>query len=212
MNRKNSINLFNFFLLEISAIHPPLISLEKILLPVFHIKSGVGGKILKYLFDESVAAYDYVKSLFGRNFIPSRVQGKQINQLLKDTEFEVKLTENGKVLWTQFYKVVFGFLGRNRDSKYKQNIKKLIQLMSRFGIGMSPKIHLLKDHLDKFPENCSDFSDEAGERFHQDIKESLRRTRHQPAKALLIDYCWRLTRERETNRPGRKPISKLFFD
>ena len=35
---------------------------------------------------------------------------------------------------------------------------------------MSIKVHCLHSHLDRFPENLGDFSEEQGERFHQDIK------------------------------------------
>ncbi len=35
---------------------------------------------------------------------------------------------------------------------------------------MSIKVYFLLGHLDKFPDNCGDFSDEQGELFHQDIK------------------------------------------
>ena len=35
---------------------------------------------------------------------------------------------------------------------------------------MSIKVHFLHSHLDRFPENLSDFSKEQGERFYQDIK------------------------------------------
>ena len=34
---------------------------------------------------------------------------------------------------------------------------------------MSLKIHFLHSHLDFFPDNLGDVSDEQGERFHQDI-------------------------------------------
>ena len=34
---------------------------------------------------------------------------------------------------------------------------------------MSVKIHFLESHLDFFPENLCEVSDEHGERFHQDI-------------------------------------------
>ena len=36
---------------------------------------------------------------------------------------------------------------------------------------MSIKFHFLFSHLDTFPDNMGDVSDEQGERFHQDIKE-----------------------------------------
>jgi len=37
------------------------------------------------------------------------------------------------------------------------------------GCNMSLKIHSLESHLNVFPENLSEVSDEHGERFHQDI-------------------------------------------
>ena len=40
---------------------------------------------------------------------------------------------------------------------------------------MSIRMHYLHSHLDRFPENCGDVSDEQGERFHQDIKGMERR-------------------------------------
>jgi len=36
---------------------------------------------------------------------------------------------------------------------------------------MSIKLHFLYSHLERFPENLGDLSDEQGERFHQDIRE-----------------------------------------
>ncbi|CAH1114358.1 unnamed protein product [Psylliodes chrysocephalus] len=38
------------------------------------------------------------------------------------------------------------------------------------GINMSLKINFLHSHLDFFPENLGEVSDEHGERFHQDLK------------------------------------------
>ena len=35
---------------------------------------------------------------------------------------------------------------------------------------MNIKVYFLHSHLDKFPDNCSNMSDEQGERFNQDIK------------------------------------------
>ena len=35
---------------------------------------------------------------------------------------------------------------------------------------MSIKVYFLRSHLDEFPDNCSDASDEQKEWFHQDIK------------------------------------------
>jgi len=38
------------------------------------------------------------------------------------------------------------------------------------GNNMSIKLHYLKSHSDKFPDNLGDVSAEQGERFHQDFK------------------------------------------
>ena len=35
---------------------------------------------------------------------------------------------------------------------------------------MSIEVNFLHSHFDRFPENLGDFSEEQGERFHQDIK------------------------------------------
>ena len=35
---------------------------------------------------------------------------------------------------------------------------------------MSIKLYYLHSHLDRFPENLGDYSEEQGERFHQDIR------------------------------------------
>ena len=35
---------------------------------------------------------------------------------------------------------------------------------------MSIKVHFLFSHLERFPDNLGDYSEEQGERFHQDIK------------------------------------------
>ena len=35
---------------------------------------------------------------------------------------------------------------------------------------MSIKLHYLDSHLDTFPDNLGDVSEEQGEKFHQDIK------------------------------------------
>lgn len=185
--------------------------MKKILPPVLHIKSGIGGKILAWEFKNNPGAISHAKAKYGTNFEPNRIQGKQVNLLLKDDEFTNILTPNGKNVWLAFGKVVTGFLGRKRHPSFQLFVKRLIKLLSENDIKMTLKIHFLRDHLDKFPDSCSDYSDEAGERIHKDVKDSIRRTRHQAPKHFIIDYCWRLFRDNVTNRPIRKPCSKRFF-
>ena len=40
---------------------------------------------------------------------------------------------------------------------------------------MSLKIHFLDSHLDSFPENLGDYSEEQAERFHQDFAKMEKR-------------------------------------
>jgi len=63
---------------------------------------------------------------------------------------------------------------------------------------MSPKTHFLHPHLDFFPENCGEVSDEQGERFHQDISSIEKRYQGNWNCAMLADYCWTLARDTPT--------------
>ena len=64
---------------------------------------------------------------------------------------------------------------------------------------MSLKINSLHSHLDFFPENFGDESDEHGERFQQQMK--VMETRYQGFRneAMMGDYCWFLVRETKCN-------------
>ena len=53
----------------------------------------------------------------------------------------------------------------------------------------------MHSHLDWFPENLGDVSEEQGERFHQDIKETEWRYQGKWSTAMLADYYWSLRRD-----------------
>ena len=74
-----------------------------------------------------------------------------------------------KRTWCSFVDVVKN-LGNNRAVNYKELIEKMLKCYYEMGANMSIKVHFLDSHLDKFPDNYGDFSDEQGERFHQDLK------------------------------------------
>ena len=54
------------------------------------------------------------------------------------------------------------------------------------------KLHFLHTHLDYFPENLGDFSEEQGERFHQDISEMEKRYQGRWVVNMKADFCWTL--------------------
>ena len=60
------------------------------------------------------------------------------------------------------------FLGNHHVDNYKE-IEAMIQNYRALGSRMSLKLHFFQAHLDFFPDNLGDISDEHGERFHQEI-------------------------------------------
>jgi len=71
-------------------------------------------------------------------------------------------------------------------------VAKLLSTLQDMGANMSIKVHFLFSHLDRFPENLGDLSDEQGERFHQDISEMEVRYQGRRGAAMLADYCCQL--------------------
>lgn len=79
---------------------------------------------------------------------------------------------------------------------------------------MCHKVHFSDCHLVNFLENLEDYSDEQGERFHQDIKEMERRYQGRSNTNMMADFCWMLKREGvDSGKNGRqKPLHRSFED
>lgn len=78
------------------------------------------------------------------------------------------------------------------------------------GVKMSLKIHFLYSHLDFFPENLGQVSDEHGERFHQDLKFFEQNYQGYWDQAMLGDYCWSIIRDTDTNKYKKKAKARHF--
>ncbi|GBM35498.1 hypothetical protein AVEN_257196-1 [Araneus ventricosus] len=52
------------------------------------------------------------------------------------------------------------------------------------------KVHFLHSHIDCFPENLGDYSEEQGERFHQDVRDIERRYQGRWDVNMLANYSW----------------------
>jgi hypothetical protein len=76
---------------------------------------------------------------------------------------------------------------------------------------MPLKVHVLHSHLDFFPENLSDVSDEKGERFNQDIKAMEHCYQGFWNDFVLADYCWMLYRDASDIVYHRKRNSSHFL-
>ncbi|GBN47243.1 hypothetical protein AVEN_185521-1, partial [Araneus ventricosus] len=75
---------------------------------------------------------------------------------------------------------------------------------------MSLKVHLLDSHLDYFPENLGEVSEEQDEIFHQDIKEMERRYQGKWNVSMIADYCRMLERDNPCKFHKRKSDKRTF--
>ena len=121
-------------------------------------------------------------------------------------EFPKKLTSKEKAAWNSFVAVVRGFLGNHKAENYVELVETLVKNYGTMGCRMSLKVHILDAHLDKFKENMGAYSEEQGERFHQDILDFERRYQGQYNENMMGDYIWGLIRESDLqyNRKSRK--------
>ena len=86
-----------------------------------------------------------------------------------------------------------------------------MQSFKALGAHMSVKMHFLRSHLDYFPDNCGDYSEEQGERFHQDIRTMEERYQGRWNINVLTDYCWCLKRDLTGEKHKKKSLKKSFF-
>ena len=121
--------------------------------------------------------------------------GPQICELLRDDTFDHLLHGKERKIWKAFQSVATEFFGNYKADNYKQLVANLLMSYKALGCNMSLKIHFLHSHLDFFPLNCRDVSDEHGERFHQDIAAMERRYQRKWNPAMLADYCWNVVRD-----------------
>ena len=96
--------------------------------------------------------------------------GTQIKKLIKCKNFSSLVTEVEKRACNAFVAVVKGFLGNAKAANYKDLVETLLNSFHALGCNMSIKVHFLKIHVNEFPANLGDMSDEHCEHFHQDIK------------------------------------------
>ena len=106
---------------------------------------------------------------------------------MKTTEVKNVMTTVEKEALISFKQIIQGFLGNSKASNYKELVENMLEKYHNLGCNMSIKMHYL--HLDRFPENCGDVSDEQGEQFHQGMKGMERRYQGKCSSSMLADYC-----------------------
>lgn len=193
--------------------HKSLVDVKKILLPPLHIKLGLMKQFVKAL-DKESECFKYIQSQFP-NLTTAKTEGgifvgPDIRKLMRDENFTKTMTTNEKNAWVSFKSVVENFLGNNRDPKFKSIVSTMLSNFKKLGCLMSLKLHFLFSHLDYFPENVGAFSEEMGERFHQDFKQAERHYQGRWDERMMADYCWRLKRNANPSIHKRKSLKRSF--
>jgi len=186
----------------------PLVDQTKILMPPLHIKLGLMKKFVTAL-DPNSTAFQYIRNLFPKlsqaKVAAGVFVGPQIRKVFVSSEFRNLLNANETAAWDSFRATVEHFLGKRRAVNYKDLVDDLIKNFQAIGCTMSLKVHMLHAHLDSFKENLGKFSEEQGERFHQEIMELEERYRGKKVdENMLGDYMWNINHESEASHKRKR--------
>ena len=181
-----------FVLGEKNIKNVPLVNREKVLLPPLHIKLGLMKQFIKAL-DKEGECFKYLCTKFPRltyeKIKASIFDGPQIRQLLKDLAFISTKKKEELNAWKAFSDVVKNIPRSIKSPDFCKLFESLLQAFHDFRCNMRVKVHFLHSHLDYFPENFGAFSEEQGERFHQDIKVMEKRYLGKWNVSVVADYC-----------------------
>lgn len=187
---------------------------DKIIFPPLHIKLGLMKQFVKALNKEG-NCFKYIcrqfPGLSNEKLKAGIFDGPQIRMLMKDTNFISHMDRKERNAWESFKEVVKNFLGNHKAPNYKELVKTMLTAFSRLGANMSIKVHFLFSHLDRFPDNLGDYSEEQGERFHQDIKAMEERYQGRWDEHMMADYCWNLMRDCPKVSHKRKSYKRQFL-
>ena len=197
-----------------NIINEPLVDRKKMILPPLHLKLGFLKQFVKALdFEGDCFLYtcNKFKGLSKEKLQAGVFDGPQIRKLIKDKEFTTSMDEKEKKAWNSFVAVCQNFLGNKKSENYKELIDLMLSHFCELGCYMSIKIHYINSHLDVFPENLGDMSDEQGERFHQDIRVMEERYQGVWDVAMCSDYSWSLKRDCPQKKHSKKSTKRSFL-
>ena len=129
---------------------------------------------------------------------------------MQDKQFDEDMNETERNAWLFFKRICKDFLGNHKAANYQDVVQDLLTLYKAMGCNMSQKIHFLESHLDFFPENLGEVSDEHGERFHPDILAMEKQYQGKWTSSMLADYCWTLKRDVPEADYRRKSYASTF--
>lgn len=191
----------NFVPGERNIQNSSLVDPMNVLLPPMHIKLGLMKNFVKSL-DKEGHGFSYLRKIFSKMSDAKLKEGvfvgPQIRKVFKDQNFENSLNTIELKAWTSFKKVAQNFLGNIKAKNYRVLVSNLLNSYEKQGVNMSLKIHMLHSHLNYFPSNLGDLSDEQGERFHQEMLKLEKRYQGRWDPKMLGEYCWKLQRDKKT--------------
>jgi len=138
----------------------------------------------------------------GTTFSWYRHRELQIRELLSDQDFKSKMNS--------VEKYDGNFLGNNKSEESQDIVRNMTKTYKALGSRMSVKIHFLNLYFCHFSANLGVFSEEQGERFHQDISEMKTRYQGRWNETMMADYCWCLKRHNPTASHNRKLRKRTF--
>jgi hypothetical protein len=197
-----------------NIINVPLVDREKIILPPLHIKLGLMKQFVKAL-DKDGNCFKYIcRSFPGLSMEKLKAgifDGPKIRKLIKDSNFKKYMNDIEASAWSSYVSVIENFLGNQKADNYEELVLNMLTNFKNLGTNMSIKVHFLHSHLNRFPHNLGDFSEEQGERFHQDIKVMEERYQGRWDTHMMADYCWSLQRDCPNNQHKRKSRNQTFM-
>ena len=192
--------------------HEALCNPKNVYLPPLHIKLGLMKNFVKAM--DNSPGFMYLKQKFPK-ISDAKIKegifvGPQIRSLMQDEKFEELLNPLEKAAWQALKNVTHSFLGNRKAENYRDIVNDLITSYKNLGCNMSLKVHFLHSHLDFFPENLGDVSDEHGEHFHQEISAMEKRYQGKWNPNMLADYCWTIKRDAPQAKYKRKSSFLTF--
>jgi hypothetical protein len=129
---------------------------------------------------------------------------------MQDIQFDEDLNDTERSAWLSLKRVCKDFLGNHKAANCQDVVQDLLTSYKAMGCNVSLKIHFLESHMDFFPENLGEVSDEHSERFRQDIKAMEKRYQGKWISSMLADYCWTLKGDVPDAKYRRKSYTSTF--
>ena len=175
-----------------NIINEPPAERKKIILSTLHITLGLIKQLVE-AHNKDGNCFQHICTTFpglsNEKLKDGLFDGPQIRTLTKDATFVNSMNGIESSAWNYFVKVVQTFLGNNNADNYEELVNSMLNKSRKHGANMIIKVHCLHSHLNRFPDNFGDLSEEQGERFHQYIKVMEERYQKRWENHMMAEYC-----------------------